>query len=637
MEILNLIIITLLVPLAIIQFGHTSVWLIVLILWLLASITTIGLFQPVSLALLILFIYVSLISLSHAAVIETRYIRQHLQPAGFRSIIRGTLLRWLLFPVIALLGYFSYLSVNQIINRVVNDAVYSAAVTQDNAPDSVAYSCSVDQKMVCKCTAQANPVDCPQDSYAKLQASDRSRLERDIHYAIDRFFNRMKSDVKSRVRRILKSSRSVQDSSIDSVMQSLFDGSNREILFKRKLYHLLPGLKPPQCAGMLTPLFSLGDCIKNELYSSFNSIYDRYRQHFRSSFINLLQRARDNSRITGQNITQLTDAYIDKELELQRANYHQQTSNWFELVGIFDILSFLIWLLMVILVCLLGLFYIFCRFAYDPRNGNVPLKLLLDSPLPSSVISSTLIDDMSQTDLSIVLGQQTWYVNRTRYVELDSREDFKFPQMSKLFFRRFPTRLWMRQYSQQSGCTEIGMNFVGGGTQVVRLTLGDNDRVVFVLSNLIGFTESITLSSHFSWKLAYLLNRSPFFSCANGPGELLLSTRWQNGASGVSVNKDSSVRTGGNGRANPRDIALLDLHGQYSLNMSQSLINVFWDDHSVESLNNSAILRDRQRSNRKTNKAAGMLRKMLLVPLPVLSGVFSIPVLLGLVIFLTML
>lgn len=64
MEILNLIIVALLVPLAIYRFGHTPVWLSTLVLWLIVSVASVGVFKPVSLALMLLVIYVSLISLT---------------------------------------------------------------------------------------------------------------------------------------------------------------------------------------------------------------------------------------------------------------------------------------------------------------------------------------------------------------------------------------------------------------------------------------------------------------------------------------------------------------------------------------------------------------------------------------------
>lgn len=635
MEILNLIIITLLVPLALNQFGLTSIWLAVLIVWLLLSFIWNGLLHPLSLALVLLLLYVSVLSLAHSALRESRYIRGQLAPAAFNSIMRGTLLRWLVFPVIALLGYVSYLAIEQMIDRIINDTLYSLSFTQGESREKASYACADTHKLVCRCVAQPTPEDCPADSYAISQAGDRLVLERDIHFAIDRFFNRLKLDLKDRVKRAVAGSKSTQDTSFDALMQAMFDGPNQDILFKRKLYHLQPTLRPPECKELLAPLFNMTDCIRKEVLAPLNSFYEQSRQSLRSALLNQLHRARDISRDSGQNILLLTDDFIGQELELQREHYHQQIRYWFDTARLLDTLSFLIWLLMVLLVGLLGFFYIFCRFAYDPRHGNVALKLLPDCRHNSAITSTPLVDDVSQTDLSIPLNQQTWYVNRNRYIDLDSREDFHFPQKRQLLFRRFPNRLWLRRYSRDSGSSEIGMNFVGGGTQVVRLTLQENDRVVFVLSNLIGFTESIALATHFSWKLAYLLNRSPFFCCARGPGELLMSSKWQNTPLRAANASRSHRQKENHGRANPRDIALLDLHGHYTLNMSQSILNIFWDDHSVESLEHSIIFRDRQRNTRKANKVAGFMRKMLLVPLPVLTGVFSIPALFALAIYLT--
>jgi len=638
MEIFNLIIVGLLVPLAIYRFRQTPVWLAALVLWLIVSVVSVGLFKPISLALILLVIYVSLISLTRGALAEIRYIRQYLRPDRFRSIIGKSLLRWLLFPVVALIGYLSLLAVNQMSVGMIRDTVYSATLTQRDVPDGVSYACSVDNKLICECVPpivaesmkQVTPIDCPlEGSYALNQAADRSKLERDIHFAVDRFFNYLKADVRNRVKRTLAQGRSAQDSSFGAVVRALFDGSDEEVLIKRRLYYLMPELEPPECKDTLDPLFKMGDCLRNELYSLLNAGYENGRRGFRSRFISLFQRAGDAGQAAGRDISALVDDFIENELEVQRREAHLKIGNWFEVVRLTDLLSFLIWLGMVLLAGLLGFFYVFFRLAYDPRNGNVPLRLLPGSTLASSVVNTPLVDDVSQTDLSIDLDDQSWFLNRTRYIDLDSREDFRLPQGSRLFFRRFPNRLWMRHYHRESGCSEIGMNFVGGGTQVVRVKLGEKDRVVFALINLIGFMESTRLCTRFSWKLAYLLNRSPFFCCAAGPGELLLSTRWQNSAARVNDSKEGVVRVESKGKANPRDIALLDLNGQYSLNVSQSLINVYWDDHSVEGIANSVILRDRQRGAGKANKAAGFVRKLLLVPLPVLSGVFLIPLVLA--------
>ena len=213
MEILNLIIVALLVPFAIYRLGHTPVWLAALILWLISTLVTVGIFKPISLALMLLIIYVSLISLTRGALVEVNYIRRHARPDRFRSIIGKSLLRWLLFPAVALIGFFSFLAVNQMSGNMVRDTVYSARLTQ---PDGASYACSVDQKLVCECVpplvaesmSQVKPIDCPrEESFAIDQAADRSKLERDIHFAIDRFFNFLKADVQNRVKRILAKGR----------------------------------------------------------------------------------------------------------------------------------------------------------------------------------------------------------------------------------------------------------------------------------------------------------------------------------------------------------------------------------------------------------------------------------------------
>ncbi len=642
MEIVNLIAVAVLTPLAVHRLGSVSTWFLVLVTGLCASILAVGLLQPITLALLALLIYAALISLARSATAELRYIGQHIQRDVLRSIVWGTLLRWSVFPLIILLGYLSYQAINQSIHRAVSDTVYTTKIGTGSAGHA-AYACSVDHRLVCECvaaripgaTANVTPSDCPQDSYAVTEAADRTALERDVHFSVDRFFTRLKAELQAHVSRILKSGGAVRDTSRDELLRALFDGPGDEVLFSQELHQFVPGLEPPPCAGFADPLFNMGDCIRHEVYATLDTLYASGRQRLRRALVSLLRRVGDSSRATSQDIRTLTATFVDQEIETLRAEYHQRVGELFQAARIFNIVSFLVWLGMALLVALLGFFYIFCRYAYDPRNGGVPLKLLLGPPLGSSLRSTPLVQDMSRTDLGIQLDQQTWFVNHTRYIELDSREDYKFPQPTKLFFRRFPSRLWMRQYSRQSGCTEIGLNFVGGGTQVVKVNLGRNDRVAFDLKNLVGFTESTSLATLFSWKLAYLLNRSPFICCAAGPGELLLSTKWQQAtapaanASACDDEQENAPLNEHQGRANPRDIALLDLNGQYSLSVSQSPLNVYWDDHSVESPDNSIILRDRSENGRRITRAAGFLRKMLLVPLPVLSGIFFIPLMMG--------
>lgn len=336
----------------------------------------------------------------------------------------------------------------------------------------------------------------------------------------------------------------------------------------------------------------------------------------------------------GQDLQQLVDDYVETQLEPRREKYHSDMGGLFATVRLVDLIGFLLWLGMVFLAGALGLFYIFCRFAYDPRNGNAALRLLAGPRHRSTVTTTALIPEMAQTGLTVDLDGQTWYVTETRHVELDSREDFALPQPTRLFFRRFPGRLWMRRYSAGTGCSGIGLNFAGG-TQVIRVGLKAHDRLVFRLGNLLGFTEPIALGTHFSWKLAYLLNRSPFFCSATGPGELLLTTKWRNAPANAAESPRQQPEPGhgvavrpGN-KANPRDIALLDLRGSYSLNVSQSILNVYWDDHSVESLDDSVILRDQELRTGRVHRAAGVLRKLLLIPLPVMSGVFLLPLLMG--------
>ncbi len=600
---------------------------LVLIVFCIISLFLYPLYDGVVVGLLFTIILVPILRLLYLFVRELRSSFATMGKQRSWAAISLTLLLWLPFPVLAGLGYWMLEVRDAHVQMSVEDYIYGLSI------DAQAYSCGSGFNLVCRCQEyNQSPLesqslvahDCPAVDPTYYSIKQHSgEMERDIHSAIERLKAAFREDIIYRIESRLDNAQTTIEKNNSNIEQVLFGNisqikkpvrktKNSPVLeYTLAEYHA--DLEPPECNGVIDQLFKLRDCVKNIALEPLSNAYLDIRDDLHNKTIELTS---DSEKSVGEKIKEIkqsVNSIVNKRLGGYSRSAHKGVEQSFTTLKVIDQISFVTWVSIVIYALLTGFIYLYIRYAYNKQHGNVPFTIDEKNNHDRGFkenngivdISDITVDD-SMNSFSQNLNKKTWYATIDSALRYEIDGIISIPRPLTLIFKRLPNRYFLFRYSEADGKQSIEAH-ADGLTRFIKIKLKEGQSTCFNFSNLVAFSDDLTLNTIVSLKLKAFFQSQFFFSTASGPGELIVRTT--SGKPEIMPAKEIKP-------SDPRDLVVFDLNGRYSLLADLNPLSVYFLGHRIVPDNSTAVIRQSPDNKSSFSSQATAVRRTLYLLLP---------------------
>jgi hypothetical protein len=552
-----------------------------------------------------------------------------------RSIlaVNKTLLLWLPFPLLAVVGYWMLAVRDHHLYQSVEQFIYESKV------DTLAYGCGNQFALVCRCERyRQSPLSMPELAKHDCPLIDRSfyaikdhvsDIERDIHSAVERLKMTFRDDIIQRLDSELDNARDLiarHNGNIDTALFGRGNDYNRVndspiIAYSLADYHA--DLEPPSCNGVIDQVFKLRDCVKNIALEPLSNAYLDIRQDLRREAGHI---AADGEQSLDEKINAIKEAVsmvVNQRLDNYGRSAHQSIEANFAALKTIDRISFVIWIVMVAYALFLGFLYVFIRYVYNQKYGQLPFvaapsntiySVADPSPSPPILIQDITVDDRMNS-FSQQVTQDRWYASIDSDLRYEVDGIISLPRPLTLLFKRFPNRYLLFRYDACEGKSMISAH-ANGLTRFIKIGLRENQSICFDFSTVVAFSDSLSLKTTLNLSLAAFFQNQLFFSTATGPGELIIRTK-----SGT----PELMPMDGIKPSDPRDVVVFDLHGSYSLLADLNPLSVYFLGHRVVPDENTVLIRQSPDAKSSFSAQATAVRRTLYLLLPLTFVTIILP------------
>jgi hypothetical protein len=191
--------------------------------------------------------------------------------------------------------------------------------------------------------------------------------------------------------------------------------------------------------------------------------------------------------------------------------------------------------LLLLIATIKSLLFIFSRFAFS-KDAGINLSLVTPGAMqdPAKPVQSQVTCSFDQT-YQFVPG--AYFVRRRTGVN-NAPPHIALPQWINVPFARLAAGVYTMNKIDVAPGDTTKLIQTTGGPEFVSWIIGEGEEVFFRLRDLVAMSENIQIRSALSFRLSSLIIGRMFFTCARGPGTLVLKTKGKPrlmGTSGPSV------------------------------------------------------------------------------------------------------
>lgn len=223
------------------------------------------------------------------------------------------------------------------------------------------------------------------------------------------------------------------------------------------------------------------------------------------------------------------------------------------------------------LALLKAMLFIYARFVFDPRYGDLPVEFLGNRDGPSNIIVTDVTERAASNIGFEVAITENWYCGFGDGLRPNRRGQLRIPRPLSFFFLSLVSRRLM--YSFFDGSSGEG-TFGGHGPNDRRYMLIDlppNSRLVVRFRNLLAFSESVRFRTIYDIRLAMLLQHSFALRTVEGPGSVIVCA--DGGTAAVMGPTGTAVA--------PFDVVAFDADGSMKLDVQHGFYSVYFDGYST--------------------------------------------------------
>lgn len=323
-------------------------------------------------------------------------------------------------------------------------------------------------------------------------------FRRDLDYTVDSHFNRSQAEVDRAVSSMKLQSGELKETFPDDVAAEYNDMVPERLV------------DPDSCTGLTSPLCRGVLDLVNEGFDRFRT---RQRENLRGKATEI---AGDADRTTQKKLDDVQAEFSAVIANTRRA-VKAIIRNSFRLAGFVNLLLNFILLFAVIKSILIVL----ARVIFKKENA----LFVSVSEFDGRMAKGDIRVPREAHKYSIPKSRKAVWYNNTRVDWSGPEQQKAVPQWRSCALARFSTGTYLMNRMKMGQPDSTGAIFsTGRDNQFVEWTLKKNEEVIFDFGYLVAMTDTVKIKTVFSLKLSTLLLGKIFYSCATGPGKLVLMT-----------------------------------------------------------------------------------------------------------------
>ncbi|MEX0344729.1 MAG: AIM24 family protein [Rhizobiaceae bacterium] len=320
----------------------------------------------------------------------------------------------------------------------------------------------------------------------------------DLNYTVDRHFIRTENEINAAIDSMKTRSGELKDTFPDEVV-SQYDASVPKQF-----------VDPDACTGITSPL-----C--RGILGLVNEGFDLFKRRQRAKLRTLAEDlATDADKSTDEKLTEIKKR-LNGTVSTTRVVVKTLILNAFRMAGLLNLfLNFLL-----IFAVFKSFFIVLARVIFKRENELFVSVSEHSRRMAKGTIRVPKVPHKYSVPAS---RKATWY-NRNQIDWSGPEQQKAFPQWRSAVFSRLSNSVYLMNRMVMGKPQSTGAIFTTGrDNQFVEWTLKQGEEVIFDYAYFVAMTDTVKLKTVFSLKLSTLLLGKIFYSCATGPGKLVLMT-----------------------------------------------------------------------------------------------------------------